>query len=129
MSLVAPDLLLDPDTWDLVLENGDLSLSSGADAAMQAIMQRIRFFLGEWFADESLGVPYWTEILGKKAPNIPAIREVFRQTILSAPGVASINKIDLAWASTGTRTMNLTFEAVMDDGTLLNTDGLQVGSP
>ena len=83
MSAPAGNLLLDDDTWDLVLENGNLVVSSGYDACRQAVHQRLRFFAGDWFADESVGIPYWQRILGKKNPDVAAIREVFRSAILA----------------------------------------------
>lgn len=127
MSAPAGNLLLDDDTWDLVLVNGNLVVSSGYDATRQACYQRLRFFAKEWFADENVGLPYWERILGKKQPDVPAIREVFRQAILGSPGIASVTSIDIAW--TGERTMALSFVAVMDSGSLLVTDSFQVGAP
>ena len=127
MTAPAPDLLLDDDTWDLVLENGDLVVSSGDDAVRQAIYKRLRFFAGEWWADESVGVPYWSDILGKKAPNLPAIREIFRQTIAGTPGVASVDTIKLE--SSGGRSYSLAFTVTQDDGTRLLTDSFIVGAP
>ena len=127
MSAPAPNLLLDEDTWDLVLENGNLVLSSGYDACRQAVHQRLKLFAGEYFADENVGIPYWRDILGKKAPNLPAIREIFRRAVLESPGIASVVSIDLR--QTGTRDHTLSSQAKMDDGTLLVTDGFAIGAP
>lgn len=124
MSAAAGDLLLDPDTGDLALEYGDLVVSSGSDAVLQSIRQRLGFFKGEWFADENIGVPYWDSILIKN-PSLPAIRELFRQEILNSPGVASVESISLDYTGT-TRSLALSFTATADDGSLLTVDGLQV---
>lgn len=127
MSAPAPNLLIDDTTGDLYLSNGNLVINSGYDAVRQAVYSRLRFFAGEWFADENIGIPYWNDILGKKQPNLPAIREIFRQAILKTPGIASITSIDLR--QTTTRGYTLTFSAKMDDGSLLVTDGLAIGAP
>jgi hypothetical protein len=126
MSSVAGNLLLDDDTWDLYLENGDLVVSSGYDAVRQALYSRLRFFAGEWFADENIGIPYWDDVLIKK-PNLPAIREIFRAQIAATPGVASVDSISLAQSSG--RSYSLSFVVTMDDGTLLESDSFQVGAP
>lgn len=134
MTAVAGDLLLDPVTWDLALNNGDLVISSGSDAALQAQQQRLSFWLGEWFLDEGVGVPYLpldeaqstsTYILGVKNPNLPAIREIFRETLLSAPGTATVVSLDLSLGSD--RTGSLAYVTTMDDGTELVTDQYQIG--
>lgn len=129
MTAPAPNLLLDDDTWDLVMTRGNLTTSSGYDAARQAVYQRLRFFKGEWYADENVGIPYWQSILARKNPDLAAIREIFRQAILVTPGIASITSIRLDWADQGARQMSLSFSAVMDDGSLLVTDGYAVGAP
>jgi hypothetical protein len=126
MTAVATDLLLDDDDWDLVLEDGDLVVNSGHDAVRQALYKRLRFFAGEWFADENIGIPYWDDVLVKK-PNLPAIREIFRQQISATPGVASVDSISLAQSSG--RNYALSFVVTMDDGTLLESDSFQVGAP
>jgi hypothetical protein len=59
---------------DFALEQHDLSFSNGdlllcptdADAIAQTIVIRLKTFLGEWFLDENRGLPYLTQIFGKK---------------------------------------------------------------
>jgi hypothetical protein len=110
-------------TDDLVLVDGDLALTDGSAAVVQAVKQRLRFFLGEWFADESIGTPYFQSIL-VKAPSLPAIREIFRREILATPGIASVTSVDLDHTATA-RSLTVTFVAVMEDGTTIS-DSLEV---
>jgi hypothetical protein len=133
MSAIANDILLDPDTWDYALVNGDLALSSGSDAAAQAQRQRLTFIRGEWFIDTTAGVPYFkasendrTAILGVKAPVATALREVFRQALLASPGTATVDSIDLVVNSD--RSASVTYASTLDDGTQLVTDRFQIGS-
>lgn len=126
MPAVAPNLLLDDDTWDLYLESGNLVISSGHDAARQAVNYRLRLFMGEWFMDENEGVPYWTQILIKN-PNLPAIREIIRARIAATPGISEVLSISLE-KDTG-RTYSLSFKAKLYDDTLLVTDGFALGAP
>ena len=125
MTAVASDLLLDPKTGDLKLIDGDLALSTGMDAVAQALRQRLNFFRGEWFCDLSIGLPAWQEILGKKNPDLSVIREVFRQEALKTPGVASVANLEVTMSG---RRAIINISVRMDDGSLLVTDGIQVGA-
>jgi hypothetical protein len=123
LSAAAGNLLLDDD-GDLAIINGNLAISSGSGAVLQAVRSRLGFFQGEWFLDESVGIPYWQQILGIKNPPLPAIREIFRKEIATTPGIASVTSIDLRY--TGSRELTLTWTAKMDDGATTVTDSLQL---
>jgi hypothetical protein len=75
---------------ELVIERGHFALATGKDLVAQDIAARLKTFRGEWFLDESIGVPYWTEVLGKKRPNLGAIERRLRAEILDVPGVTGI---------------------------------------
>jgi len=57
---------------ELVLEAGSAALVSGRtsestrEAIAQAARCRLRTFLGEWFLDSSIGVPWFEQVLGVK---------------------------------------------------------------
>lgn len=87
------DLALDPQTGDLLLESGRLRLATGLDAIAQDVTMRLRFFLGEWFLDTRIGVPYFQEILVKN-PNIPRVTQLLRQVVQETPGVTSVDRFD-----------------------------------
>jgi len=92
-TLGAIDLLLG-DGGDLAIDGGDLALTSGPAGTKQAIGIRLRFYREEWFADLDAGIPYYQEILVKN-PSLAAARETYRRALLSAPGVTSIESLDL----------------------------------
>lgn len=54
------DLLLDKDGDLYLTPNGDVSLT---DSVRQAILIRLRWFLGEWKFNTSFGLPYFSQIL------------------------------------------------------------------
>lgn len=87
------DLALDPQTGDLLLESGRLRLATGLDAIAQDVTMRLRFFLGEWFLDTRIGVPYFQDILVKN-PNIPRATQLLRQVVQETPGVTSVDRFD-----------------------------------
>jgi hypothetical protein len=111
----AQDLKLDPDTGDLVIADGDLVLVSGIDAVAQLIRGYLLLFRGEWFLDESAGIPYFEDILVKN-PNLSAIREIFRQTLLEVPGVLSVESLSLELSAE--RTLSVDWKVDTDLGEL-----------
>ncbi len=96
----ARDLKLDT-TGDLALESGDLVLVGGstdaenADAIAQHVRIRVRTFLGEWFLDESDGVPYHQRILGKKGVRPGVVQSELRKRIEGTPGVRAVTEISV----------------------------------
>lgn len=100
------DIQLD-NNGDLDLSTGSPQLVTGANAVAQNLRIRLRFFLGEWFLDQRLGVPYFEQILGRKLKQ-PLVQEIFKQVIVTTPGVEEL----LAFALTfdgRTRQLSLTF--------------------
>lgn len=75
-------------------ETGDFILTSGSEAVAQDLMQRLQFFLGEWFLDVTLGIPYFEQIFVKN-PNLPNLEALLINQILSTPGVIRLNSFTL----------------------------------
>lgn len=51
---------------DLLIVDGDINLlNSEAKVAKQTLKINLLFYQGEWFLDNTYGVPYFQEILGK----------------------------------------------------------------
>jgi hypothetical protein len=109
------DFLLDS-THDLDLSTNDIQIVTGDSAIKQHLKIRLQFFLGEWFLNVNIGIPYWTEIFIKN-PKLIVIQSFFRRAILTTPGVASVDKLDLVFASS-TRLLTISFTAVTDGGEL-----------
>ena len=102
----ARDLALDSD-GDLVVSGGDLAIVADGEAIVQAITLAITLFTNEWFLDGALGLPYRESILVKN-PNFNAVRELYRQKILSAVGVLSVLSLVLDY-NPNTRTLAVTW--------------------
>lgn len=109
------DLKLDA-SGDLFLDGADLALVSDGEAIAQAVRCRLRFFAGEWFLNESAGVPYFESILIKN-PNTVAINEVFRTELLGTPGVLEVLQLGLDYDSEQ-RSLTVTFRCTTDQGEL-----------
>ena len=71
---MAYDIAVDVNISDIVLtDDGDIMLIDNAERVAQQIVISLRFWLGEWFLDTSLGVPYLEYVLVKN-PNINHVR-------------------------------------------------------
>lgn len=107
------DLLLDADR-DLAFVAGQLVTVQGADATAQRLGVKLRTWLGEWYLDQRVGVPYVRDWLVKN-PNLRLITSQIREIAMADPGVKSINRmaIDLDRVA---RTFRVDAEFVGNDG-------------
>lgn len=101
-------------------EDGDLAIPvriiRGPEAIIQRINSRFGFFLGEWFLDRRLGVPYYRDVLVKN-PSIPLVTSVFRRVLAGTPGVERVLSFKASLAP-ATRTLTASFEALLEDQTV-----------
>jgi len=113
--LAFKDLALDPATGDLVVP---ITLITGVDAIVQNMRIRLKFFLGEWFLDQRLGMPYIEQIF-VAAPDIPLIDAIFRKAVRSVPGIADVTVFRSRFDSSARRYYVDQFESKLVDGTTL----------
>jgi hypothetical protein len=73
---------------DLLVVNNKLSLTIGRDAIRQHIQTSLRLFLGEWFLDTTLGVPYYQEIFVKQQTQ-ETVASIMKRAISRVPGFIS----------------------------------------
>lgn len=108
---LGPDLLLDPETHDLVFRDGDVVMEVNV---AQAVKIALLFVTGEWFLDRSDGVPYFSQIF-TKAPNLDHIAAIYRKTILAVPGVKDLLEFSLDFTA-ATRELIVRWKADTDEG-------------
>lgn len=118
---LGPDILLDPDTHDLDIVDGDLLL--GADVA-QAVKIRLLAVRGEWFLDRTAGIPYYEQVLVKN-PNLSHVDALFRQTIVETPGINQLLSFETDFDA-NTRTYTVTWSADTDEGEISEVDTFTV---
>ena len=80
--------------WQIV--NGRLVLTRDpVVVAATKIRNRLKFFLGEWYADIRLGVPY-REVVFTKGADKYIIARIVRNVILSlAPTIEEVTRLDV----------------------------------
>jgi len=82
-------LYLSPATNDITLDaSGSLAVCAEPYRIAQDAATAIKTYRGECVYDATLGIPYWTEILGK-APPIELMRSYFTQAALAQVGAVS----------------------------------------
>lgn len=75
---------------DYTFGQGKGNYLSGVDATAQAILTRLRLYLGEWWEDQEDGLPMWQSILGARTGSTKAIDRLIQQRILGTPNVTEI---------------------------------------
>lgn len=90
-------LALDPNTNDLYLDkSNNLAIVRGAHAVGQHVRQRVKTFEGEWFLDDTAGLPWFDEIMGKQYN--PALSEaVVKAEILDTPAVTEVTSFSVGF--------------------------------
>jgi hypothetical protein len=82
-------LLLDNTFWDLCADAaGNIAMASEPYSRSQDVASAVKLFLGELWYDQSKGVPYFQEILGK-APPLSLFKQYMIAAALTVPGVVS----------------------------------------
>lgn len=84
------DLLLNNDTGDLIFVNGKCPVTQlQADVVAQRLRITLYTFLGEWFLDQTVGVPYLQQIF-TKVQKKSTVDLIFQGLISKDPGVIEI---------------------------------------
>lgn len=80
---------------DLTLsKDGDLVLTDQAARIAQQIKITLLTFLGEWFLDQTWGVPY-LELIMIKSPNRAQVESIIRAKVRDVPGVVGVPKVQI----------------------------------
>lgn len=82
-------LILAQDTWDLILDaQGNIAMATDPYSLVQDVSSAIRLFLGELWYDETQGIPYRENILGKM-PSLAYVRIQVEKAALTVPTVVA----------------------------------------
>ena len=109
-------LKMDDDN-DIAIENNGFVLTenNSDEEIRQRIIQRLKFFLDEWFLDRTEGLPYFQAIFVKgTSPDI--IEAAFKERIIGTDGVVILNKFDPIEYTASTREIQLVFDVTTING-------------
>jgi len=106
--------------------SGKLSIwpVNGADKVAQQIKINLLTFLGEWFLDETWGVPYLEEILIKN-PRMPSVETILRSHINSVPHIIRIDSFGMDF-DRRRRTLGVEFEVSTAYGLIKDSVKLEI---
>lgn len=107
------DLLINKENGDLVFQNGSCPVTQlQADIVAQRLRIKLYTFYGEWFLNETIGVPYIQQIFGKVKKK-STVDLIFQGLISADPGVIEI----LTFSSTigADRGYRMTFSVRVED--------------
>ena len=103
---------------DLELINGDIALcNNDVDAVAQSIAIRLKILAGEWFLDQNLGVPYLSQILGKKHSD-RLLSKLLAKEIEAVPGVKELSDFSFDEGA-HPRSIAIKFKATLSDRTTI----------
>jgi hypothetical protein len=114
-NLVVGDLYIDS-LGNLVEIHND-SDDNISRAALQGIWSRLKLVKGDYFLNLYEGIPYYTDVFVKN-PSVPLIKSIFKQAILSYPGITEVSNMILDW-NRSTRQATISFTAVLNSGLIL----------
>jgi len=97
---------------DIDISGGDLKLLDGADAIRQHLFIRLQMFVGDYFLDRRVGMPYYEQVLIKN-PKTNIVRRLFRNAILTTPGVSSLTDLLIDYNGQ-TRSLAVSFNAIVE---------------
>lgn len=121
------DILLDVN-GDIDLSNGGPHFVSGVDGIAQLCAQALKTFAGEWFAERTVGIPYYDNdyvtvsqaILGQKFSQEKVTR-AFSRELLKIPGVGRVTSMTVLFDNKS-RTLGVAFEVKAVWGDTVNSD-------
>lgn len=122
---VKRDLQIDFTNRRLVLVEGDLVFATAGQAILQDVWLALGFLQGEWFLDETVGVPMFQKILVKGA-NLEEIKAIYRAKIVSRRGVKTVLALDLV-LDRAARTLKVSFRINSDVGALASSRTTRIG--
>jgi hypothetical protein len=114
----ARNFMLDPGTGDKLIQGGNWVMVRGLPSIAQDLRTSLQLFAGEWFLDQSIGLPWFQSILVKN-PNVRFVRSIFADAIQARPGVVGLANLQLDF-DRATRVLRVTFSVQTDAGLLEN---------
>lgn len=102
---------------DIDVQRGTLLLTANNsdDEIIQRLRGRLQLFLGEWFLDASIGIPY-LQLVYVKGVDPDLVANVFKDEILRTDGIQSITRFEPIEYDPRERRMTITFSVLTENG-------------
>jgi len=100
---------------NLVVENGIIKRVSDAEEVSQRIKTTLLFYLGEWFLNTSIGIP-WLEDIFIKPANLNNIESILKSEVLNVPGVSRITDFSMSYEKSPSRKLTINMNVISTFG-------------
>jgi hypothetical protein len=90
------DIEIVTSTGMVQMTDGDFAFVAGDAAIQQAIVFTLQLTQGEWFANLTAGIPWFTDVLGTKF-NLDQIRSIFQTKVAAVEGVLAIKRLAISF--------------------------------
>lgn len=110
---------------DIDFTNGQMTIlnlnrAEYLEETAQRLRLKLKTFLGEWFLDDRVGMPYREYFLIKN-PRPSVMRAIFRETIINDEQVDRLDDLSLDYDGQ-TRSLTMAFSATLLTGEILEFD-------
>ena len=95
-------------THDIALSSSDIKFAEDSNIVKQRLTIRLQFALGEWFLNNTVGLPF-AQFIFLQGSNLADIHSVFRKEIKDTTGVSDITKLELTPAASN-KSLQVDFE-------------------
>lgn len=117
MTIIQKSLLLDQSAWDLVLDiDGNIAVASAPYSIAQDVASATRTFIGECWYNNSLGLPYWQQILGK----LPPLQFISQKMVEQALTIPNVSAAEVTFQSFTNRVLSGQIQIIDTDGAVNN---------
>ncbi len=107
--------LIDQSTGDLDMSQGLRFTEDLQTYVVQRLDENFSFFLGEYFLNERLGIPYFERVIGQK-PDFALLQTLLSRAALQTIGVVSVPSFRVAFDKRD-RKASPSFSVTLSDGT------------
>lgn len=113
------NLFVDPVTYDLALDStNNLRLTENTTEWLSAKLEaKLKTFLGEWFANQNIGIPYYQDIL-KKQIDLNNVEVIFSEAVKNTAGVKELLEFSVDYDGS-TRLYKYTFKVLAETGNIV----------
>lgn len=109
--------IVQDDDGDILFKNNKFSLTENLsdEEIAQSLKQNLKTFLGEWFLDLSIGLPYIQIIFVKGTPP-EVIDAAFKNAIIKTKGIRTLNNFEDLDLNPATRGLAVNFDVTTING-------------
>ena len=93
------DIFFD-DTHDMALTGADIAFANETTIVTQRLTIRLQFLLGEWFLDNTKGLPY-TQFILEQGSSLDDIYSLFKKEILQTEDVENLVSLEFTHDTEG----------------------------